>query len=210
VRLCLDASASLGVDAHKLDSARRVAAAIGYLALASSERAQVLVLGGREDARRAFPTHRGRAGIASLLRELASVDPHGALGLPETLAQLAIRARPPGALVVVSDFLDPDPLDRALARARAAGHDVHLVQVLSAEELAPSLEGDLTLVDVETGAELAVSVDASALAAYERRLDALFRSLAGLAKRHRGSYVRVAPGDPLDAPIRRFVARSID
>jgi uncharacterized protein (DUF58 family) len=129
VRLCVDASASLGFDAVKMDRARRIAAAIGYLALASSERAQVLVLGGRDDARRVYPTHRGRAGTATLLRELAGVDPHGALGLSETLEQLAMRARPPGALVVVSDFLDPSPLVRAHGRAGGAGDDVNQVQV---------------------------------------------------------------------------------
>src|ERR1700760_3055758 len=44
LRLLLDASASRGFGApKKLDVARRVAAAIGYLALANGQRAQVLV-----------------------------------------------------------------------------------------------------------------------------------------------------------------------
>ncbi len=64
-RLVCDASASLGYgDPPKLDTARRLAAAIGYMTLARSERAQLFIAGSgitRESA-----ALRGRSGLPGL------------------------------------------------------------------------------------------------------------------------------------------------
>ena len=113
-------------------------------------------------------------------------------------------------LVVVSDFLDAGPFDAALGRAAAAGHDLALVQVLAPEELEPPWEGDLALEDAETGQALDVTVDARAVEAYLARLGGLVSLLRGVARRHRGTYVRVSTGDALLDAARRFVARSVD
>src|SRR5262249_55736566 len=75
VRLLLDASASLGQgDPLKLDVGRRLCAAIGYMALSSSQRAQLMIAQKRAPAGRALermmPARRGRAGFVALLRDL--------------------------------------------------------------------------------------------------------------------------------------------
>src|SRR5262249_30947201 len=67
-RLVCDASASLGHgDPPKLDTVRRLAAAVGYMTLAQSERAQLLVAA---DATREHPPVRGKGGLPALLRAL--------------------------------------------------------------------------------------------------------------------------------------------
>jgi uncharacterized protein (DUF58 family) len=225
VRLVVDASRSLDVgDPRKIDVARRVAAAIGYLALASSERAQVLTAG--EGALRMRAPLRGRGALAVLLRELDAAVPeerraHDAGSRPspprESSAHLAVavdavvlRSRRPGMLVVVSDFLDPGPVDAALGRAASAGHDLALIQVLAPEELDPPWDGDLALEDAETGDLLEVTVDARAVEAYLARLGELLARLRATAKKHGGTYVRLATGDSLLEAVRRFVARAVD
>src|SRR5690606_20384344 len=75
LRMLVDGSASLGFgEPSKLEVARRLCAALGYLALAGSQRAQVLVAGGQEGRgpglNQVGPPKRGRSALAGLLREL--------------------------------------------------------------------------------------------------------------------------------------------
>jgi uncharacterized protein (DUF58 family) len=209
VRLVVDASRSLETgDPRKIDLAKRLAAAIGYLALASSERAQVLAAGeGRVQMREPV---RGRSALAELLRELDAIAPAGSTDLAGVIDTVVLRSPRPGMLVVVSDFLDPGPFEAALGRASSAGHDLALVQVLAPEELDPPWEGDLALEDAETGELVEVTVDARALEAYRVRLNALLARLRAVARRHGGTYVRLATGEGLLEAVRRFVARAID
>jgi uncharacterized protein (DUF58 family) len=219
VRLLVDASASLDWgDPPKIEVARRLAAAFGYMALAGSQRAQVLVARAdpaRDEGRpagveRASSPRRGRGGLAALLRDLGGAQPSGAVDLARAVDQTAQRSARPGLLVVLSDFFDPGPVTAALGRARAAGHDVSLVQVVARDEIEPSLEGDYALVDSETGATVEVTMDAGAVDAYVLRFAGLVEELRGWARKHGGSYVRAVTDEPLEAVVRRFVARAID
>src|SRR3954470_16961757 len=69
VRIVLDASASLDFGTpSKLEAARRVAAAVGYLALASGQRSELWVARVSSSGRLPFertPPRRGRAGITA-------------------------------------------------------------------------------------------------------------------------------------------------
>jgi uncharacterized protein (DUF58 family) len=209
VRIVVDGSASLAAGSPtKLLAAKRIAASLGYLALAESERAQVLVAG--DGLVRTNEPARGRASLPRLLRDLDAIEPRGGTDLARAVEAAVKRSPRPGLLVVVSDFLDPGPFETSLLRAAAAGHDVGLVQVLCAEETAPSLDGDYALEDAETGAVVEVTLDAAAVAAYLAQLGGLFARLRRTAKRLGGAYVRAANDEPAFAVVKRFVSRSVD
>jgi uncharacterized protein (DUF58 family) len=209
VRLVVDASASLDAgEPSKLLVAKRLAAGVAYMALAASERAQVLAAG--EGLTRAFDPARGSAALPRLLRDLDGIDARGGTDLARAIDAAVTRAARPGLLVVLSDFMDPGPYPTALSRAAAAGHDVVLVQVLSPDEVSPPYDGDYALEDAESGAVVDVTVDEATLRAYLARLDALFEALRALARRHRATYVRATTTEPLLAVLRRLVARAID
>ena len=221
LRLLVDASASLAFGApQKLEVARRVAAAIGYLALANGQRTQVLVAREPGDApsgtgtgrglERVGSPHRGRDALAALLRELSAPVGAGSADLARAVEVTLRRSARPGLLVVVSDFLDPGPVTRALSHACAAGHQVALVQVLAREELEPSFDGDFSLVDAETHAEVELGMDAAAIDAYVARLAGLIDELRSWSRRHRASYVRTSNDEPIEGAVRRFVARAVD
>jgi len=215
VRLCLDASLSLEVGSPtKLETAERIAAAIGYLALAQGQRAELDVArvegeGGRPLRARGRP-QRGRAGITKLLRELASVTAAGRTDLVGAVRAIAEGSSRPGLLVVLSDFFDPGPVIEALGLSRALGHEVALIQILDRSEQYPDLEGDLALEDVETGATVEISADPAAISAYLARLSALSDTLRGWARRHGATFLLTSTAEPLPLVMRRFVSRSID
>ena len=208
VRLVCDASASLGHgDPPKLDTARRLAAAVGYMTLAKGERAQLLVAA---DATREHPPVRGKGGLPALLRALSAVEARGGTDLARAVDAVVQKSLRPGMLVVVSDFFDPGPVTAALGRAVKAGHDVALVQVVAPDEIEPSFEGDWVLEDAETGALVEVTMDAAALAAYAQRFAGLCEELRSFARRLGAVYVRARTDEPLEAVVRRLVARSVD
>ncbi|MCB9583830.1 MAG: DUF58 domain-containing protein [Polyangiaceae bacterium] len=215
LRMLVDGSASLGFgEPSKLEVARRLCAALGYLALAGSQRAQVLVAGGQEGRgpglNQVGPPKRGRSALAGLLRELSRVEATGTVDLTRSIEQTLLTSRRPGLLVVVSDFYDAGPVLQALGRARAQGHDVCLLQVLSREELEPNLEGDYSFVDAESGQTVELTLDATAVDAYIARLTGLIEELRGWARRHAGTYLRAVTDEPLEAVVRRFVTRESD
>jgi hypothetical protein len=91
-------------------------------------------------------------------------------------------------VILFSDLLDPGA-DRIIRELAATGSELIVIHVLSPEELDPALEGDLRLVDVETGDGIDVTVDLATLDAYQARLAAWKQGFADLAAKRRASYV---------------------
>jgi uncharacterized protein (DUF58 family) len=213
VRLLIDASASLDFgNPRKIEVSRRIAAALGYLALAESERVQVLVTG--DPSTRGLGAvgepRRGRGALHRVLSELAHIEARGKASLPHALRAVSERSSRPGLLVVLSDFFDAGPVAEELARLRAQGHALTLVQVLSRMELEPDFEGDLGLVDAESEAEVEVTMDAGAVEAYLARLAGLVEELRAIGRRLGARYVRAVTDEPLADPVRRIVMGSSD
>jgi len=209
VRMVVDASASLEAgDPSKLEIGKRIAAAVGYMALADSERTQVMAAS--EGLTFISEPTRGRNALPKLLRELDRIDLKSGTDLSKAIEQAVLRSPRPGMLVVISDFMDDGPFDAAITRAAAAGHDIALVQVLSRDEVEPHYDGDYALVDAESNAVVEVTMDAGALEAYLARLNQLVLGLRALAKKVRGTYVRAVTDEPLLPVVRRFVGRTVD
>lgn len=205
VRVVIDASGSL--DGAKFLFAQRVAAAVGYMALASSERVQLIAAQASPSA----PSRpmRGRASLVDMLRTLSSLHASGGTNLAGAIDAALARGRA-GVMLVVSDFLDPAGFERPLQKACAAGHDLLLVQVLSPEEIDPGFEGDVLLEDAETGEEIALTADAEVLADYRARLDALTHGLSTFARTHRASFVRARSDGRLEDCVRRVIERRVE
>lgn len=214
VRLLIDGSASLGFGTpSKLHTARQLAAALAYLALANSERAQVLLARhsqGNNALEAMGAARRGRAAFGTICRELEAIEAAGNTDLARSIDTMLARVALPGIVAIFSDFFDPGPVLPALSRARAAGHELVLVQVLDQEELTPSLEGDVELEDAETGACLSLSADATALEAYAERLAQLVQSLRSFAKRQGCTYILTTSQADLEPTLRRLLNRAID
>lgn len=209
VRLVVDASASSGFGSpSKLSVAKRIAAGIAYLALVESERAVVTY--GRERLVPVSPPVRGRAGLVKVLAALDTIVPSGGTRLAQVIDDAVTRFRRPGSLIVLSDFFDAGPWGPSVVRAAAAGHDVALVQVLATEDVTPSWDGDVTLVDSETEEAVELTFDEAVREAYEHRLLALFRKLSEVTTRARGAYARVVGDTSLATTIRELLTHKVE
>ena len=198
--LLLDASASMEFgEPPKLDYAVRLAAALGFVGLVNLERGGVGVL--RERMTEGWTPARGRNQVLPLMEFLSSLRPAGSTSLGEGLAQYALRAREAGVAVVISDLMDPAGYERGLKALLERRFDVHVIHVLSPDEMNPSFGGDLRLVDAETGESRDLTLDGEAQRIYRQRLREFLERAEQFCRGKEISYYRVVS----DTPVQDFV-----
>ena len=119
----------------------------------------------------------------------------------------AVRATPrqqgTGIVWLFTDMLYADGPDAALRQLRARGNEVHAFHVLSASDLRPALDGDLVLVDAETGEEMAVTVDEDVLDRYESTVRAWADEMALTCRKLGVGYTRILTDEPVEELILR-------
>ena len=196
VTFLVDASASMAFGhPQKLLFAKRAAAALGHIALAGEDRVVVAALGGRVARRHA--SLRGSGRIFRLLSLLSGIEPaDGPTDLLAAVRHAGAMLSGRGVVVLISDLLDPSA-DRAIRELAAQGSELTVLHVLSPEELDPQLDGDLRLVDAETGDGVDVTVDLATIDAYKARLTAWQEGLAAVAAKRRATYAPIGSDLPL-------------
>lgn len=196
IHLLLDTSASMAAeDGGKLVFAKRAAAALGYIGLASEDRVAVTALAGRVGRRHV--ALRGSGRVLRLLAALSAIDAsQGQTDLLAAARHAGAQITGRGVVVLLSDLLDP-AADRVIRDLAATGSELIVLHVLSPAEVDPPLEGDLRLVDAETGAGVDVTADLATLDGYRARLAAWQAGLADVAAKRRATYVPLTTDLPL-------------
>lgn len=124
---------------------------------------------------------RGRSRIHDAGRWLCALRPgdvgSGASRFGEACKRIALARRGKGIVVVISDFMLKEGYESGLRVLAGRGHDVFAIQVLSPQELEPTLGGDLRLRDVEDGDAPEVTISAPLLARYKANLRAYIDAL---------------------------------
>jgi uncharacterized protein (DUF58 family) len=203
VQLLLDCSASM--EGEKLDYARRVGAALAWVALGRSDRVAVGALS--ETLVHYAPPRRGRRSAHGVFETLERVHPAGGTDADAALAALP-RRRGGGIALLFTDFLYPDgAIERPLRRLRSRGLELHVFHVLAPAEIRPPLEGDLTLVDRETGEELSVTVTEALRDRYTRRVLAWSERIETTCRKVGATYSRLVTDVPLEDLILQDLRR---
>ena len=179
VLLLVDTSTSMLVGG-KFDQAKRLAAAIGFVALTAHDSVSVHTFPSRGPA----PRFAGRASVPAFLDYMERLDATGLTPFAEAAAHLLSQSGLPGLTVVVSDLLTPEW--RSLVQLRASGSDVTIMHVLCEEDLDPEFSGDLELVDTELGDRLTVSVTDAVADSYRGRVR-LWRDQVAMAAHGAGA-----------------------
>src|SRR5207253_9530450 len=101
-----------------------------------------------------------------------------------------------GVVILTSDLPEP-AADRVIRELASTRSELIILHVLSPDELDPPLEGDLRLVDAETGESIDVTADLATIDAYRDRLAAWKEGFAQLAARRAATYVDLSTEVPL-------------
>ena len=196
VHILLDASASMDTGVpDKLLFGKRAAAALAYVGLASYDRVSMAVLQGK--AARRFPPVRGTGRVFQVLADLSGVKPHtGPTDLAAACRHYAAQITQRGPLILLSDLFDENA-ERAISELAGTRCDVAVLHTLSADELDPPLEGDLRLVDRETGNGVNITADLVTLDAYRARLTSWQARLDEVSAKRRVAYLPTPTTMPL-------------
>jgi uncharacterized protein (DUF58 family) len=207
VHVLVDASRSMDWgDPSKLRYARRLAAAVGYIALNAANRLFVWPL--TASLNTYGPAWgRGRAGAMLTFMEdfkpAQSTTPYGFVrGAPPDLEQAlgTFTSRASGLVVLISDLLSPT-WERALTRLAGRAGDVVVLHTLAPQELRPTLGGDVRLIDRESGAAVSVTLNNDAIRLYAQRLDEWRRTVESFCARHGIGYVPIDTSTALETLI---------
>lgn len=169
VHVLVDASRSMAWGRPaKIEAARRIAGALGYIALNGLDRVTLTAFGNRTVT---LPACRGRQSALAVFSFLEKVEPNGAVTLGEALRRYALAVRRPGPLFFLSDLLTPDWEEgvRALVARR---FEVTVLHLLSPEELDPPLRGDMRLLDSEWNTAVEITLDEHTAARYRQAVEA--------------------------------------
>lgn len=197
VHLLVDMSASMdwpnGED-NKQQYALRLAGALGHIGLTTGDLVNVTLLSSSGDQR--WGPYRGQQNSLRLLQFLEAHQGSGITDINLSLRDYALRGRRPGLLFLISDLLSPNGYQDGVNRLLSRGYEVGLIHLLSPDELEPPVTGDLKLVDVETGAEAEITLDASTLDLYRDRVNEWRAEIAAFCNGRGVHYIPVTTAQP--------------
>ena len=189
--LLVDSSPSMEFgEPTKFYAARRLAAGIGYIALSHLDSLVLATPGKADDPRMSgaqgqssadydsalrTPNSalRGRAEAGTLFRSLQDMRPGSIAPFDDVLLGWSTGregGRTGRVAVIISDLL-LDEYKEGVRRLVASGFQVTLMHILSAEELRPPRDGELELIDSETGEKIEIHLGVESIAEYNRRLN---------------------------------------
>ena len=206
LHILLDGSASMGFgEPSKFSAACRLACAVGYIGLNGGDAIVPRILGKREPNQ---ATLRGRASYPRLVGwATQSRDIDGFRdGLSTSIRAFAGASSRAGIALLLSDGLDPD-ISMAIRVLGGRGHEVLFLQILSDVELDPELEGDLRLLDAETGRAIEITANSFALKEYRRRLDEHNQSIVENVRRVGGRHALVRPDQSIEWVLQNILKR---
>lgn len=202
----IDSSASMQFgEPTKLQYAKQLAAALGFIGLCRADRVKIESLG--TSSRQPGPTLRGRASLWRMQEYLTGIEPGENVSLAEGVRNFCLRNSGKGILVLITDLMDKEGFDKALRFLVAQQMDVYVLHVLCPEELNPEVKGDLRLIDCEDADVAEVTISRPLLDKYKRTLAAFVDGARDFCTRRGMSYLMVSTETPVETLVANYLRK---
>lgn len=201
VRLLLDVSTSMTAghaagEASKLELARKIAAALSYVGLVRLD--TITLQPFADKLLEPYICGGGRHRFQPAEEFLRFLKPVGTTDFLHCTRQFITEYAQRGLLIVISDFLDDSDCLRPLQYLADFGHELMLVQLWGTEDRIPSGQGELELVDAESGHVVKLGFDEQARQEYTARFDHYAEEIRRLAQRNGGRYAAIPASTQLE------------
>jgi uncharacterized protein (DUF58 family) len=210
IYLLVDTSRSMAFSAvapagkpAKIDYAKKVAAALGYIGLKNLDRVGGAAFSSNLQA--PLKLGRGRTQILRLFGFLSRLSCGGATDLRAGMHKFTRLFPHPGLVVVVSDLFDPAGWRPALEELARKKYQILVVHVLDEEEMQPDFAGDIALVDVEGSQQRRLFVDADLARRFREELAKYLDDIEAACASRGIDYLRTTTRVPFD----EFVLKSL-
>ncbi len=188
IYVLLDMSKSMDFgDPNKAYYAKRVAAALAYIGLVNYNRVTVSTFNDRLSGD--LSNIRGRRLMHQIIDFLTEQRPGGPNNMAVACRQFAIRHKPRGVLIVLSDFFEKGGFQAGMRYLVRRDLDVYALQMLAPEEIDPRLQGDLRLVDIEDADVAEVTISRPLINRYKANLQAYCQTLKDYCTRRDIAYL---------------------
>lgn len=207
LHLLIDNSASMGYGSPtKLRFASRLAAALGYVAIANIDRVGVTAFSAGLGPRLA--PERRKNHVFTLFDYLQALSVAGGTDFNGSLVEYARRARHTGLAVVLTDLLDENGYSEGLSALGSAGFDIIMIHILDDSELDPTLRsGSYRLVDAETRRVSEVHLDRPTRREYQDILEAYLSEVETYCLAQGIEYLRTATSVPVEEIVLDYMRR---
>lgn len=202
----LDTSGSMNfgsVGTTKLDYARRITAALSYMAIQQGDAVGLASVA--KGIVQHLPPRRNPSHLKSLFDTLELAEPQGETGIVEVLHELAETVRQRAMVVVLSDlFVDPSQLRDCFEHLRFRKHDVAIFHLLDPEELGFTFQRPTRFLDMEGG----TPIFADPIEIADRYHDALEEYLKLVQKtvlETAVDYRRISIDSPYEEELKKFL-----
>ena len=187
----------------KIDYARRICGALGYLA--SQQGDAVGISCAAEGIVRTLPPRRSPAHLRLAFDVIEEAQPQGTTGLAQVLHELAETIRQRALVVIVSDlFVDPAELAGAFGHLRFRRHDIAAFHLLDPQELAFTFQRPTRFLDLEGGG--AIFADPVEIAdRYQTAITTYLDELRRIVLENGIDYHRVLTNEPYEQVLARFL-----
>lgn len=197
IYLLLDTSQSMAEGKPaKIEYAKRVAAALGYIGLKNLDR-----VGGAGFSSGFFSPvalGRGRNQILTLFQFLGNLSCQGRTDLHGSAQAFAGLFSRPGLVVLLSDLFDPRGWRAALEELVGKKYQLLVIHIVDRSELEHGLLGDLLLADVESQKERRAFVDRELARRFQEELQSYFAEIEGFCVSRGMDYFRTTTAMPFE------------
>ncbi len=195
-------SMSLGIgDTPKFEHAARLTAALAYIGLANLDRVCIVPFSSKVMGR--MPPTRGKNQIFKVFNFIEGIEPGGVTNMADSLRAFVHQNKRRGMAVVLSDFYDPNGYEDAINYLRYNNFEPFVIHLHDENEMKPSLRGDLSIVDCETGQVREITITPAILKKYEKLHGEFCDRLEKYCSARHVSYFRT----PIQVPYDEIVLR---
>jgi uncharacterized protein (DUF58 family) len=190
----------------KFEYARRLAAALCYVGLVRLD--TICIQPFQDKLLDSFLCSGGRHRFVPAVNFLKNMALDGRTNYMSIVRDFAATYPQRGLVIIISDFLDDEDPEKPLQYLADFGHELMLVQLWAPEDREPPWEGELELVDAETGEHVEMELDENTRIAYRDSFDAYARRLQLVAQRNGGRYAGLSTDLSLEEALFGPILRS--
>ena len=205
-QIYIDCSASMACGKpEKAAAALRVAAAFGYLSVASMDRVSYKLMKETTLEDIGFKIT-NKDSFYRAAQVLEDVDFEGDLDLEKAIVGAEAPGHDDGLTIIISDFMTESNWKKAIDFLLYHRREVMLIQIMSPDELYPDFDGrvhmmDSEALDIADGRNMRVVVTKKMVEAYQKALDEYEKEIIDFCAARNVTFFTVLSDDPIEKVI---------
>lgn len=205
VNIFLDTSKSMDWgEPNKTVASRRLAAALSYMSLVNYDRVYLACIS--DGLNCALQSLRSRSSFGRVLDFLEKVEYGSTTNLGAALIESGMGNQR-GISILISDLFSKGKLKETIDYLQYRNQDIYICHILAPQEINPSLESAIRLVDSETGEFMDVSITSQLIKTYRKSFSGYISEIEGMCFKRGVNYIRMDTSIPIEQMIKMVVSR---